>query len=307
MGNNFGTKNGRLLAQMVLSNLMVHPMFSAISTNFSGAHNGQRLKFGQDVDVRLITAGTVDDWTEAAGYEASDSADTNATVNINQHKHISRNLTVEEAFGRDGTVLADYAAVDANALANEVMTDLIGVVKAPGIAIGDQKSIIALGAFGHDAAVDVNGELDDRDVTDVGRFGVVTGKYHGALRKDATVIDGDKNTGTDAIRSGKITTVDGVPFIKYPKFPDNGENLEGIVGTKDSLAIATILPDLANLPDGIDIPVDGKLSVATDPSGLSILVVEQIDLKKGNIYVSMRIMYGVALGKKENIQKIASA
>ena len=187
MGNNFGTKNGRLLAQMVLSNLMVHPMFSAISTNFSGAHNGQRLKFGQDVDVRLITAGTVDDWTEAAGYEASDSADTNATVNINQHKHISRNLTVEEAFGRDGTVLADYAAVDANALANEVMTDLIGVVKAPGIAIGDQKSIIALGAFGHDAAVDVNGELDDRDVTDVGRFGVVTGKSRRGLK---AILDG---------------------------------------------------------------------------------------------------------------------
>ena len=305
MANNFGSTNGKLLAQMVLSNMIALPVFSKISTNFSGLHNGQRAKFNQDVDVRLISAGTVEDYS--AGYAAADSTDTNATVTIDKHKHISRNLTVEEAFSRDGTVLAGYAALDANALANKVLLDLCGLVVNPGVPTATQQTVVAVGAFGHDSVVDVNVALDGRDVPDIGRFGVLNSLYHGALRKDSTIIANNINNGSDAVSSGIITNVDGVEYMKYSKLPDNSENLTGFVGTQDSLALATMLPDIANLPDAIDIPMSGKMSVATDPSGLSVLVVEEVDLKDGVVYTSIRLMYGVGLGLAGNIQKIASA
>lgn len=308
MANDFGHTNGRLLGQMILANLVSLPVLSNISSNWGGVKNGQRVKFNQEVSVPLVTSVAVQDYSKTDGYVASDSADGNATLTINKHKHVTREVDVEEGYSFDDALLSRYAALDANTLANEMVADLLALVVNPDIPTATQQTVQAIGGFGHDTVVDVNTALDNRDVTEVGRFGVLNATYHGGLRKDAVVAGNNTNSGSSSISSGVITDVDGVDFSKFAKLPANGESLVGFVGTMDSLAIATILPDLAMLKDAKGIPADAAIQVITDKkSGLSILLVEKMDSDMGIIKRSYRLMYGVGLGNTKNLQKIASA
>jgi len=310
MANNLGATNGLILAQMILKNLKSLPVISRISTNF-GAQlpGGGNAQFGQEVSVPLVTAIPVDDYDRAAGgYTATDSADTNASVTIDKHKHVTREITVEEAFQFDEDLLARHAMLDANSLGNKMVQDLCALVKDAAVPTATQQSVIPIGSFNHSAVVDVTTKLDDRDVTDMGRFGLLTSAYHGALRKDSVVISNNINPSSTAVVSGNITQVDGVDLVKFPGLPNNAESLTGFVSTADGLAIATIIPDLARVAQMKGIPADAKISVVTDQeSGLQMLVVEKMDSTLGILYRSFRLMYGVGLGNSNNIEKIASA
>lgn len=308
MANNHGNSNGRLLGQKILQNLIALPVIANISSNWGGMHNGQQVKFGQEVSVPLVTSVPVQDFDEDLGYVASDSNDSNTSLTINQHKHVTRNIKIEEGYSFDENLLDRYAALDANTLAAEIVGDLMALIADPAIPTASQQTVAALGAFGHDIVVDANTELDDRNVTGVGRFGVLNSKYHGALRKDAVVAGNNTNAGSSSISSGIITDVDGVDFSKLAQLPDNGENLTGFISTMDGLAIATILPDLAHLAEAAGIPKDAAITAITDPATkFSLLLVEKMDSDLGVIKRSYRLMYGVGLGNKSNIQKIASA
>lgn len=308
MANDYGNTNGRLLGQMILANLVTLPVLANISSNWGGVQNGQRVKFGQEVSVPLVTSVGIQDYDADNGYVASDSADSNAVLTIDKHKHVTRNVNVEEAYSYDEAVLARSAAIDANDLAKSVITDLLALVQDADIPSATQQTVQAVGGFGHETVVDANTKLDDRDVTEVGRFGILNAQYHGALRKDALVAGSNTNAGSDSVRTGVITNVDGVDYSKFAKLPGNGENLVGLTATMDALAVATILPDLAFLKDAVGVPLDAAIEVITDAkSGLSLLLVEKMDSTLGTITRSFRLMYGVGLGNTANIEKFASA
>ena len=287
------------------------PVISRISTNFGAKlEGGGNALFGQEVSVPLVTAVAMDDYDRSAGgYPATETSDTNASVIVDQHKHVTREVTVEEAFSFNEDLLDRQAMLDANTIANGVVQSLCALVVDADVPDAGQRSDVPVGSFNHDAVVDINTKLDDRDVTDVGRFGLLTSGYHGALRKDTTVISNQVNAGSDAVATGKITNVDGTDFIKFPGMPQNGaENLAGFVSTQDGFALATIIPDLARMAKIKGIPVDAKVEIVEDPeSGLQILVVEKIESGLGTLYRSMRLMYGVGLGNTNNIEKIATS
>lgn len=310
MSNDFGATNGRLLGQKILGNLKTLPVLANISCNFGAIlPGGARANFGQEVSVPLVTAVAAADYDRAAGgYVASDSTDTNASVTVDQHKHVTREITVEEAFTFGENVLDRQAELDANTIGNAMVQALTGLVKNNAIPTATQQTVKAVGSFDSSAVIDINTALDDRDVTDVGRFGVLNSSYHGALRKDPSVVSANINPGSTAVQSGKITTVDGVDFIKFPGLPGNSENLTGFVSAQDGLAIATIIPALDKLAGFADIPKDAYIEVITEPeSGLQILLVEKMDSDLGVVTRSYRIMFGVGIGNALNVQKIASA
>jgi len=308
MANDFGNTNGLVLGQMVLRNLKKNPVISRISTNFGATVQGQTAKFGQQVDVPLLTAIAAADYDRAAGgYAATDSADTNASVTIDQHKHVTREVTVEEAFSFDEDLLARHAELDANTLVNTMVLALLGLVANPAVPTATQQTVKAVGSMGHDVIVDMNVALDGRDATDMGRFGMFNSAYHGALRKDSTVIDNSVNPQSNTVADGRIVRVDGVDCIKFPTLPANSENLTGLVATADGLAVATILPDLARLAQIRDIPRDAKIEVISDAeSGLQMLLIEKLDSQLGTLTRSFVLMYGVGLGNTANIEKLAS-
>ncbi|MGB0991686.1 MAG: hypothetical protein ACPG32_04365 [Akkermansiaceae bacterium] len=301
MANTFGTLNGTLIAQRALTTLVNKlPLLSRISTKFTD----QQL-FDQAVKVKLAGVVAAVDYHADNGYVASDSTDSEVTVTMDQHKHVTRHVSVEEAHSTNENLLDKYAALDAHSLATPLIDLLLGLVKDTAVPTATQQTVKAVGSFDRATLIDMGTAMDNRKVADVGRFAILNPAYYGALKKDTTVVSNNVNPASSTITSGFLPDVDGFDVIKYNGVPANSENLVGLTGVAESFAIATGIPTLDML-EGV--PVAARSTVVTEPqTGLSVLLVEYVDVQKGKAYRSYRWMFGGSLGNATTIEKLASA
>ncbi len=109
-----------------------------------------------------------------------------------------------------------------------------------------------------------------------------------------------------AIMKGELPEVAGFGIEEYPNLPANGASLVGVVGTPDSTVYAQRVPrDPREVIPGLPIP--GNVGVVTEPrTGLSVQVVEYVDLNTLNITTKLLWMYGTAVGNTNNLELVES-
>jgi len=302
MANTFATLNTDLMAQETLKAVVRQfPLLRSVGTNFAPS-----ALYGQTVKVSLAAEVSAQDYDTTNGYVSQDSTNSEIDVTLDKHIHVTRKLNVEEAHSTDMDLIGQYSELDAASIVKSMVANLFGKIVNPAVPTATQQTVAGIGDFGRDTLVDINTALRKRDVHSVGRYLVLNPEYYGALTKDATLIDGDRNPGNGIVQSSEVFTADGTSIQYYNGLADNGENLAGFSGVSDSFAIAQRIPTLA----GFNAPGLGNFTetIATEAtSGLSMSVVEYIDPQKGTYERSYRLMFGTAIGNAVTIQKLAEA
>jgi hypothetical protein len=110
----------------------------------------------------------------------------------------------------------------------------------------------------------------------------------------------------EAVRTGILPDVAGFKLAEYPALPKVG-NLVAFAGSPDSTVYAHRVPsDPRSIIPGLAVP--GNIGIVTEPkSGMSVMVVEYVDLSTLNVTTKLLWMHGVAVGNPNNGQLIVTA
>lgn len=301
MANTLGTTNGNVIAQEALKALQgALPFLGQIASD----HSKESAKFGEAVIVHEVAAASAADFNPANGYVVSDRTQVDISVTLNKHKHHTYGIGVQEASSSRVDLIQRFALNAAYSIGSAVAQDLFALVLNAAFA---NKTTKALGAggdgFDRKALISVGTALSKRGVPGFGRFCVLNPDYYGSLSMDATLMQVLLGAGAQAVQSGRLPMVHGFDVSEFVDLPANAENLVGIAGTRTALAFASRIPD-----DPGQGQSNVSISVVTDEqTGLSLQVREWYNADYASFRRTYTLMYGVAVGQEEALQRIVSA
>ena len=275
-------------------------LVSAFATDFSD----ERAKFNQTVNARIASLPSIQDYDENTGYK-NNPADaksllTDVPVTINQHKHVPIELKfLDEASTVNQINLLEEATMNCGyVLAKSIADYCLGLVTAANFSESTTKIAadtdletlgnirVALGAVGANT---------------MGRFGIVNSAVMSALNSDSRISSGDfhgQRINGEAL--GRLANIEGFGNIwEYPDLPDAG-NLSGFFGTKDSVILATRVPNDTNeVARSMGIPQIASFETLTDEdTGLTLLGIKWIEQGTFNVYCTVAVMFGAVAGKQ---------
>jgi len=99
-----------------------------------------------------------------------------------------------------------------------------------------------------------------------------------------------------------LPNVHGFKVDEYIELPDNGESLAGFAAVPEALVLATRIPD----DPGEGNAVCDIHTVTDEDSGIGIQVREWYNADQGKFKRTYTLMYGVAVGHKDTLQRIVS-
>jgi len=300
MANTLGTTNGILIAQNALATLLaVLPFLKKITTDFSD----QKALFGQTVITHIVTAAPAVDFDPAVGYVAQGRTQVDVPVTINKHKHHTYEIGVQEASSTHIDLVQRFALTAAYSIGQALVQDLCALVTA---AAFPNATAIPLGAggdgFDRKGVIKCGVALSKRKVQPFGRFMLLNPDYKGSIENDITVV-GQLYTGARAIQTGSLPNVHGFGIDEYIELPDNGQNLAGFCGVPEGLVLATRIPD----DPGEGNAVCDIHTVTDEDSGISLQVREWYNADQGKFKRTYTLMYGVAKGHPDTIQRIVTS
>lgn len=301
MSNTLGTTNANVIAQKALKALVAKlPFLKSVSSDFSS----EGARFGESVIVHTVTAATAADFNAATGYVPSDRVQADIPVAINKHKHHTYYVGVNEASASRVDLINRYAETAAYSIGAALVADLCALVTNANFANKTTKSLGAgLDGFDRKQAVAVGTALSKRKVGQYGRFMLLNSDYYGSLASDNTMLQILLAAGADVVKSGMLPTIHGMQPMEFVDLPDNAENLVGFAGDPSALCLATRIPD--DPGDGMG---NCRISVETDAdTGLSLQVREWYEATLAQYRRTYTLMYGVAKGKTDALQRIVSA
>lgn len=296
MSNSIGSLNGNLIAQAGLDLLLnSYPILGQIATDFSS----EPAQKGQTIVTRIPSLVSVQDWSDANGYEPTGAVSTDASVTLNKFKHATVEITDAEYSSTNRDLTKEFAAQAFPALGNAIMAD-IAALWTSGNYANATTCPVASGSF-NTVIVDPNIALSARNAK--GTFGVFNSSLYGQLWKDPVVSNVQyKGVGISAT---ELPVLQGVTVSQYQDLPSLSQGLIGVVGGKDSIVMAARLPSDAGFAD---LPAVGRVSTVVDPrSGLAVQVRESYNMQKGRRYITFALIYGVSVGNSASLQRIKSA
>jgi hypothetical protein len=158
----------------------------------------------------------------------------------------------------------------------------------------DRATIIALGAA-----------LTSRGVPNQGRTLLLNTEYYARLMQDEVVANLGAYQRAEIITGSRLPMLHGFEIIEAPNLPATG-NLAGFAFHRNALILATRLPNDANKAfPGV---TGGSTRVITNPdTGLSVLLLQDVNLRLGDAFAALAIMYGTAVGQAASGQLLLSA
>lgn len=314
MANNFGTLATATIIQEALALVFAkRPVLNRISMGFTD-HNGSPIaQFNQPVITRTLGIPTV----QNAGAAASDRADVDVPVTLNQYKQLRYDFTPQQYSGTNRDLVRESAEPMAVAMAN-FMVDQIATLVTPAnfplrtgadaVTNGVQNNITKLGVgWDYTHLVLQRAIINKAGVPNFKRFYCGNSDVYASFLNDQRIVAWLYNqANAEAIKMGQLPEVAGFGLEEYSNLPANGANLVGFCGSPDALVYAHRVPrDPREVIPGLPIP--GNVGVVTEPrTGLSVQVVEYVDLNTLNVTTKLLWMYGLAPGNPNNLQLIAS-
>ncbi len=301
MPNTLGTTNATLIAQKALEELVaLLPVLGQIATD----HTDENAKFGETIIVHEVAAAAAVPFDKAVGYVPSNRSQVDIPVALNQHVHHTYYVDVTEASTSRVDLIDRFAKTGAYAIGASLVNAMCALVTEANFP---NKTVKALGAgqdgFDRKSLVLLGKALDERNVAPFGRFALLNPSYFASLMMDSAMLTVLLQAGASAITNNRLPSLHGFDLSQYTSLPANGENLVGFAGTRTALAMATRIPD----DPGVNAS-NCSISVATEPqTGISIQVREWYEATLGQFRRSYTLMFGVAKGQTDCLQRIVSA
>lgn len=276
-------------------------LVSAFSTDFTD----QRVNLNQTVNARIASLPTVQSYNASTGYEAnaaeSESLLDDVPVTIDQHKHVPIKLDfLKEAESVRQINLLEEATMNCGyVLAKSIADYCLGLVTAANFS---ETSTVTHANSDLDMLADVRKDMNAKGANTVGRFGIVNSDVMNTLTTDSRVASGDyhgQRINGEAL--GNLQAIQGFGNVwEYPDMPDNGENLSSFFGTKESVILATRVPNDTNeVAQSMGIPQIASFETMTDEdTGLTLLGIKWIKQGTFDVYCTVAVMYGAVAGKQ---------
>lgn len=290
MANTLGTLSGIEVVQDVLSTLLVEfPILGQIATDFSG----KGALFNQQVTTRVIVPTTAAAFDPAVGYTVSDRTAIDVPITINSQAHHTYQVTDREQSQTNRRLRDEFVQTASHALGTKLVTDLFATVLAASYPL---LYTSAAAAFDAGDVRRIKTLLNKAFVPDLNRFMVINSDFAEGLGLDNLVIANPSGANNTAINTGMLPRIHGFQPSEFASLPTNGENLAGIAGNKESIIMATRVPDL---PQGAT-NIPGTIATVTEPnSGLSVQLRQWYEMDPGIWKEALTVMYGFAVGLSE--------
>ncbi len=155
----------------------------------------------------------------------------------------------------------------------------------------------ALANFNGASLGDIRAALTMNDIPSMKRFAALNPNYYKRLGEDPALNSFfAAMQSPEIITEGKLPRVQGFAPIEAPWMPSDN-NVVGFAGHEAALVLKTRLPqDLSRLGAG---PLPGSVTTITDPeTGISILLVQRVDLTGNYAEYRPELMAGSAVGER---------
>jgi hypothetical protein len=277
-------------------------LVGAFATDFSD----EKAKLNQTVLARVAGLPTVQSYDATTGYKAN-AAESKTLLNdvpvtIDQHKHVPIKLDFLDAASTVKQInLLEEATMNCGYVLAKSMADYcLALVLAANFS---QKTTLTVANSDLDMLVAVREGLNDKGANTIGRFGIVSSGVMSTLTTDSRIASGDyhgQRIGADAL--GHLQGIQGFANIwEYPDMPGNSENLTGFFGTKESIILATRVPnDATEIAKAAGIPQIASFETMTDPdTGLTLLGIKWVEAGTFDVYCTVAVMYGAVAGSQD--------
>jgi hypothetical protein len=293
MANSIGTTNANVIAQRALEILVADYSFLKNSvTDFSS----EAAKYNASVYTHRISATTAQDYSQANGYVASATTQTDVQITLNKFKHVSYAVDDQERTSSNINLIERFAGAAAHALGLQMVGDLLALVTSSSFTSALTQSSAT---FSYASVVSAGITLNNANVPQHDRYAVLAPSFYGRLLNDSTIVANAQISGEQA-RTAGIGSVAGFNINMYSAVPSNSITLGGFFAQREALLIAARVPEI---PTGVPIP--GDISVVTEPrTGLSVQVRENYDVVKGLLQRTYALIYGVKAGETNSLVRI---
>jgi hypothetical protein len=293
MANSIGTTNANVIAQRALEILVADYSFLKNSvTDFSS----EAAKYNASVYTHRISATTAQDYSQANGYVASATTQTDVQITLNKFKHVSYAVDDQERTSSNINLIERFAGAAAHALGLQMVGDLLALVTSSSFTSALTQSSAT---FSYASVVSAGITLNNANVPQHDRYAVLAPSFYGRLLNDSTIVANAQISGEQA-RTAGIGSVAGFNINMYSAVPSNSITLGGFFAQREALLIAARVPEI---PTGVPIP--GDISVVTEPrTGLSVQVRENYDVVKGLLQRTYALIYGVKAGETSSLVRI---
>lgn len=276
-------------------------LVSAFATDFSS----ERAKFNQTVNARIAGLPTVQSYDATNGYKANaaeaKSLMNDVPVTINQHKHVPIKLDfLDEASSVNQINLLEEATMNCGyVLAKSIADYCLALTLSTNFS---QSSTYSVANSDLDMLANVRTDLNAVGANTLGRFGIVNSDVMTTLTSDARIASGDyhgQRINGEAL--GHLMGIQGFANIwEYPDMPNNSENQTAFFGTKESIILATRVPNDTNeVARAMGIPQIASFETLTDPdTGLTLLGIKWIEQGTFDVYCTVAVMYGAVAGNQ---------
>jgi len=293
MANTIGTTNANVIAQRALEILVADYSFLRNSvTDFSS----EAAKYNASVFTHRISATTAQDYSQANGYVATATTQTDVQITLNKFKHVTYSVDDQERTSSNINLIERFAGAAAHALGLQMVGDLLALVTSSTFT---SALTVASSAFSYRSVVSAGITLNNNNAPVNGRYAVLNPSFYGALLNDTTVVANPQITG-DLVRTAGIGNVAGFNISAYSAIPSNSITLGGFFAQQEALLIAARVPEV---PTGVPIP--GEISVVTEPrTGLSVQVREAYSVQTGQLSRTYALIYGMKAGEPASLVRI---
>lgn len=269
---------------------------SAFSTSF----NDEASSRGNKVTIlNLANTSTATDFSASTGYADTDSTYGETQIELNKHKIVTWNVTDKERSESSAVELERFGYQRGGDLANAVFQDILGSVTST--AFSDSHGV-ASGSFGVDDVAKLREEAVNNSLPIDNTALLLSPAYYGNLIQDSAVASALAYGGNDAIRSGNVPSLFGIPAVyESNSIPTNSENLYGMLAHPCSLAVAMRYLEPGNSQEYIS-----AKKVSDPETGLVMGYREFYDAKMGVHTAVLECVYGVAVGRGEGLIRLTS-
>jgi len=293
MANSIGTTNANVIAQRALEILVADYSFLRNSvTDFSS----EAAKYNASIYTHRISATTAQDYSQANGYVATATTQTDVQITLNKFKHVSYSVDDQERTSSNINLIERFAGAAAHALGLQMVGDLLTLVTSTSFTSALTQSSAT---FSYASVVSAGITLNNANVPQHDRYAVLAPSYYGRLLNDSTIVANAQISGEQS-RTAGIGSVAGFNINMYSAVPSNSITLGGFFAQREALLIAARVPEV---PTGVPIP--GDISVVTEPrTGLSVMVRESYDVRLGLLQRTYALIYGVKAGETNSLVRI---
>lgn len=260
-------------------------------TAFSRSYSGATSQKGSAIIVPRVEAltATTFNYTNNSSrpYEAGGGTINSITVNLNNHRYVTSDITDIQAANQSPAILVNFARQQAKSLAKLVLQDLFAnftTVNYGAAVLSTTVANVSLAGIRTGRTAVIKRDAMPENL-------ILNADSYASLLSDANMTQAFQYGGSEGVREARLPRVLGMNTFETNVLPTNSISLVGMIVHPDSLAVAvrTLQPQRPEVYSRFEILTD-------DETGLSMGYREYFEPATGKLYCAMECLFGSAVG-----------